>query len=120
VYVEADVLGSRTMSCVTPHLYNTVHAMYQYHHQQQQLAAPPPHPHLLARPLLLCHRLPAVPARTPGAGDPYRRLAEAQPPRNPAKPLTSFSIVDILRGGGGREGGARSASPPPVQVSTLV
>ena len=108
------------MSCVTPHLYNTVHAMYQYHHQQQLAAPPPPHPHLLARPLLLCHRLPAVPARTPGAGDPYRRLAEAQPPRRMSAMEKGVSGLAGLRGGGGREGGARSASPPPVQVSTLV
>jgi len=94
------------MSCMTPHLYSSV-AMYQYQ-QQQQLAQ---HPHLLARPLLLCHRgLPSVGSSRSG-GDPFRRLAEAQPPRNPAKPLTPFFIADILRRGD--TGRGRSASPPP-------
>jgi len=96
------------MSCVTPHLYSSV-AMYQYqHHQQLQQ-----NPHLLTRPLLLCHRLPAVvgqygalPSRPAGL---YPRLADAQPPRNPVKPLTPFSIADILR-----DGHSSSPSPPMV------
>jgi len=94
------------MSCVTPRLYNGL-AMYPYqqHPQLQQ------HPHLLARPLLLCHRLPVgqFGALTSRPGDPYQRLADAQPPRNPAKPLTPFSIADILR-----DGQPTSPSPPAV------
>jgi len=101
------------MSCVTPHLYNSV-AMYQYH-QQQQIQQN--HPHLLTRPVLLCHRLPAVvgqyggvPSR-PGIG-PYPRPVDVQPPpRNPVKPLTPFSIADILR-----DGQAGSPSPPASSV----
>lgn len=103
------------MSCVTPHLYNTV-AMYQYHHQQQLQQQ---HPHLLTRPVLLCHRLPAVvggygavPSRP--AGDFYPRLAaDAQLPRNPVKPLTPFFIADILRDG---QSGSPSPPPPPSVV----
>ena len=95
------------MSCVTPHLYNRV-AMYQY--QQQQLQ---PHPHLLARPLLLCHRLPAMVGQYDAVqsrpGDLYPRVAEPQIARNHIKPLTPFSIADILR-----DGHSRSSSPPPV------
>lgn len=96
------------MSCVTPHLYNSV-AVYQYQrHQHLQQ-----HPHLLARPLLLCQRLPSVVGQygavsvPSGPDDPYQRLAAAQPPRNPSKPLTKFSIADILR-----DGQAESPSPP--------
>jgi len=93
---------------VTPHLYNTV-TMYQYQqHQQLQQQQ-----HLLTRPLLLCHRLPAVVgqygAEPSRPGDFYPRLAEVQLPRNPVKPLTPFFIADILR-----DGHSGSPSPPPV------
>jgi len=96
------------MSCVTPHLYDRV-AMYQYQ-QQAQLQQ---HPHLLARPLLLCHRLPAVvgqygamPSRS---GEFCPRLGDAQLPRNHDKPLTPFFIADILRDG-------QSGSPSPPEL----
>ena len=103
------------MSCVTPHLYNTI-AMYQY--QQQQQLQQHPHHFLQARPFLLCHRLPAAVVSQYGAlassrpADPYQRLAEAQPPRNATKPLTPFSIADILQ-----DGHDGSPSPPPRVVS---
>jgi len=99
------------MSCVTPHLYNSA-AMYQ-HQQNQRLRQ---NAHLLTRPILLCHRLPAVvsqfgaPPNRP-AVDPFQHLADVQPPlHNPAKPLTPFSITDILRDG--RKHCVSSSSPP--------
>ena len=63
-----------------------------HHHPFRGLRRPSPHRH---------HNHPR-PSPTPSPRndqyEPFKRLAEVQLPRNPNKPLTNFSITDILNG----------------------
>ena len=84
------------------------HALPQHHHHQQPPVSPPRDLSPRKRPISLSSSTPhphpqQQQQQQQDPHGPIKHLADVQPPRNPNKPLTSFSIADILES---------SASPP--------